>query len=69
MIAVRIGPDLRMIAVSAPSYFANHPKPKSPNGPTRHERTLTWRAISSCDRQVRLAKQHEVMAQVFDHRR
>jgi DNA-binding transcriptional LysR family regulator len=30
MVAVRIGPDLRMAVVAAPSYFAEHPKPKSP---------------------------------------
>jgi DNA-binding transcriptional LysR family regulator len=30
MIAVRIGPDLRMAIVGAPSYFATHPAPKSP---------------------------------------
>jgi DNA-binding transcriptional LysR family regulator len=29
MIAVRIGPDLRMAAVGAPSYFAAHGKPKT----------------------------------------
>lgn len=30
MIAVRIGPDMRMAVVGAPSYFAKHPTPKSP---------------------------------------
>jgi DNA-binding transcriptional LysR family regulator len=30
MIAVRIGPDLRMAAVAAPSYFAKRPMPKKP---------------------------------------
>jgi DNA-binding transcriptional LysR family regulator len=30
MVAVRIGPDLRMAVVAAPSYFAEYPKPKSP---------------------------------------
>jgi DNA-binding transcriptional LysR family regulator len=30
MIAVRIGPDLRMAAVAAPAYFAAHAKPKTP---------------------------------------
>jgi DNA-binding transcriptional LysR family regulator len=30
MIAVRIGPDLRMAAVAAPSYFAKRPLPKKP---------------------------------------
>ena len=30
MIAVRIGPDLRMAVVGAPSYFAEHQRPKTP---------------------------------------
>ncbi|TPG49472.1 LysR family transcriptional regulator [Sphingomonas glacialis] len=30
MVAVRIGPELRMAVVGAPSYFAQHPKPKTP---------------------------------------
>src|SRR5690242_9689764 len=30
MIAMRIGPDLRMAAVASPSYFAAHSKPKTP---------------------------------------
>ncbi len=36
MIAVRIGPDLRMAVVAAPSYFARHPKPKTPQDLTAH---------------------------------
>jgi DNA-binding transcriptional LysR family regulator len=36
MIAVRIGPEIRMAVVSAPSYFANHPKPKTPHDLTNH---------------------------------
>ncbi|MFA5949534.1 MAG: LysR family transcriptional regulator [Hyphomicrobium sp.] len=36
MIAVRIGPDLRILVVGAPSYFATHPKPKTPHDLTRH---------------------------------
>ena len=36
MIAVRIGPEIRMAVVSAPSYFANHPKPKTPHDLTKH---------------------------------
>lgn len=36
MIAVRIGPDMRMAVVGAPSYFADHPKPKTPHDLTRH---------------------------------
>lgn len=36
MIAVRIGPDLRMALVGAPSYFAKRPKPKLPQDLTEH---------------------------------
>ena len=36
MIAVRIGPDMRMAVVGAPSYFAKHPGPKRPQDLTAH---------------------------------
>src|SRR6266446_4795823 len=36
MIAVRIGPDLRMAVVGAPSYFANRSLPKKPQDLTEH---------------------------------
>ena len=36
MIAVPIGPPLRMAAVAAPSYFATHPKPKTPRDLVHH---------------------------------
>jgi DNA-binding transcriptional LysR family regulator len=36
MIAVRIGPDMRSAVVGAPSYFANRPKPKTPQDLTAH---------------------------------
>jgi DNA-binding transcriptional LysR family regulator len=36
MIAVRIGPDMRMAIVGAPSYFALHGKPKTPQDLTEH---------------------------------
>ena len=36
MIAVRIGPDMRMAVVGAPSYFATRPQPKRPQDPTAH---------------------------------
>ncbi|HDS1149152.1 MULTISPECIES: LysR family transcriptional regulator [Stenotrophomonas] len=36
MIAVRVGPDLRMAVVGSPGYFQRHPKPKSPHDLTRH---------------------------------
>jgi DNA-binding transcriptional LysR family regulator len=37
MIAVRIGPDLRMAVVGAPSYFARRPRPKKPQNLTAHD--------------------------------
>ena len=36
MVAVRIGPDLRMAVVGAPSYFAEHAKPKTPQDLADH---------------------------------
>ena len=36
MIAVRIGPHLRMAVVGAPSYFARRPRPKKPQELTAH---------------------------------
>jgi DNA-binding transcriptional LysR family regulator len=36
MIAVRVGPDLRMAVVAAPSYFAKRPPPKVPQDLTDH---------------------------------
>jgi DNA-binding transcriptional LysR family regulator len=36
MIAVRIGPDMRMAVVGAPSYFARRSKPKTPHDLTEH---------------------------------
>ena len=36
MIAVRIGPDMRMAVVGAPSYFETRPKPKTPQDLTAH---------------------------------
>jgi DNA-binding transcriptional LysR family regulator len=37
MIAVRIGPDLRMAVVAAPSYFRKHPEPKRPQDLIGHD--------------------------------
>jgi DNA-binding transcriptional LysR family regulator len=37
MIAVRIGPDLRMAVVGAPAYFAQRPPPQTPDDLTQHE--------------------------------
>lgn len=36
MIAVRIGPDLRMAVVGSPDYFARYPVPRSPQDLTGH---------------------------------
>lgn len=36
MIAVRIGPDLRMAVLGSPSYFKQFPRPRSPRDLTRH---------------------------------
>jgi DNA-binding transcriptional LysR family regulator len=37
MIAVRIGPDMRMAVVAAPSYFGRRPKPKTPHDLAKHD--------------------------------
>jgi DNA-binding transcriptional LysR family regulator len=37
MIAVRLGPDLRMAAVAAPGYFAKRARPKVPQDLTAHD--------------------------------
>jgi DNA-binding transcriptional LysR family regulator len=37
MIAVRIGPDMRMAVVGAPSYFETHSRPKQPQDLTQHD--------------------------------
>ena len=36
MVAVRIGPDLRLAIVASPSYFATRPEPKSPQDLVNH---------------------------------
>ncbi|WP_256752271.1 LysR family transcriptional regulator [Mesorhizobium sp. Mes31] len=36
MIAVRIGPDMRMAVVGSPAYFARRPKPRAPQDLTTH---------------------------------
>jgi DNA-binding transcriptional LysR family regulator len=36
MIAVPIGPEMRMVVVGAPSYFASHPKPRKPQDLVGH---------------------------------
>jgi DNA-binding transcriptional LysR family regulator len=37
MIAVRIGPEQRMLVVGSPDYFARHPKPATPRDLTAHD--------------------------------
>ncbi len=37
MIATRIGPDMRMAVVGAPAYFANRPRPCTPQDLTAHD--------------------------------
>ena len=37
MIALRIGPSLRMATVAAPAYFARHGKPETPHDLARHQ--------------------------------
>ena len=36
MVAVPIGPEIRMAAVAAPAYFARHPPPRTPQDLTAH---------------------------------
>lgn len=36
MVAVRIGPDMRMAVVGAPAYFARKPRPRTPQDLTAH---------------------------------
>jgi DNA-binding transcriptional LysR family regulator len=37
MVAVRIGPDMRMAVVGAPGYFAKRPRPRTPQDLTAHD--------------------------------
>lgn len=46
MIAVRIGPDWRLIAVGSPEYLATHPAPKHPQELIEHS-CINQRHISS----------------------
>jgi DNA-binding transcriptional LysR family regulator len=46
MIAVRIGPDIRMAVVGAPSYFAVHTAPQTPRELSGH-RCINYRHIKS----------------------
>lgn len=46
MIAVRIGPDWRLVAVGSPDYFAQHPAPNHPQELVQH-RCINQRQIRS----------------------
>ena len=46
MIAVRIGPDIRMAVVGAPSYFADHEVPETPRELAGH-RCINYRRVRS----------------------
>ena len=46
MVAVRIGPKLRMAAVGSPAYFAAHGAPQTP-GDLAHHRCINLRFVSS----------------------
>ena len=42
MIAVPIGPDMRMVAVASPAYFAKHAPPRTPHDLTQHRCINLW---------------------------
>lgn len=42
MIAVRIGPDFRMVVVGTPKYFSKHPAPEAPQDLTAHNCINLW---------------------------
>ena len=42
MVAVRIGPDMRMAVVGTPSYFAERARPKTPQDLTSHKCINLW---------------------------
>jgi DNA-binding transcriptional LysR family regulator len=46
MIAIRIGPDIRMAVVGAPTYFADHPAPRTPRELSGH-RCINYRHVRS----------------------
>ena len=41
MIALRVGPDIGIVVVGAPAYFADHPPPQTPRELSAH-RCLTY---------------------------
>ncbi|MCP3138262.1 LysR family transcriptional regulator [Pyxidicoccus xibeiensis] len=46
MVAVRVGPDVRFAVVGTPSYFAEHPVPKTPRALVEH-RCINYRMPTS----------------------
>lgn len=46
MVAVRIAPDGRLVAVATPGYFASHPAPQTPKDLTAH-RCINLRLVAS----------------------
>lgn len=46
MVAVRIGPELRMIVVGAPTYFERHPPPRTPHDLAGHQ-CINLRMVTS----------------------
>ena len=46
MVAVRVGPELRMAVVASPGYIARHPAPETPQGLTRHA-CVNYRMMAS----------------------
>ncbi len=46
MIAVGVGPDLRMAVVASPAYLAGHPTPRTPHDLMRH-RCVNYRMMAS----------------------
>src|SRR3984957_15155767 len=57
MVAVRVGPDMRSAVVGAPSYFANRPRPRTPQAlpaPTRPRPPLDQPAPADAWRPLRL---------------
>jgi DNA-binding transcriptional LysR family regulator len=49
MIAVRIGPDWRLVAVASPEYLAHHPAPKTPQD-LLHHKCINYRQRSEAGR-------------------
>ncbi|WP_414502174.1 LysR family transcriptional regulator [Zymobacter sp. IVIA_5232.4 C2] len=61
MIAVRVGPDISMAVVAAPSYFAKHPRPETPRDLIEHNcislRLKTYGGLYAWELSVRVQGQ------------